>query len=276
MPPGFRHPGRTLQGDVEIWITAGFADPPFPKPVQRNARLLPGAIGRLKPGLGVEQARAKLETFSAQLSRRFPNEYPAAAKWGPRLTLLQEDLVGKARPTLLVVLGAVGFVLLICSVSLANLVLARSSARQRETAVRLALHLIRLLMSETILLSLLCGAAGLLMVLWLRPLLLGIAPGSLPRLNEVDLNWSVLSFCLGISLLTGIAFGLAPAIQLSSSSLVGKLKEGSRGSSGGRAQHRFRSTLVAYEVALSLMLMTGAGLLLRSFWNLLQVNLALI
>jgi putative ABC transport system permease protein len=119
----------------------------------------------------------------------------------------------------------VGFVLLICSVSLANLVLARSSARQRETAVRLALgasrlHLIRLLMSETILLSLLGGAAGLLMVLWLRPLLLGIAPGSLPRLNEVDLNWSVLLFCLGISLLTGIAFGLAPAIQLSSSSLV--------------------------------------------------------
>ena len=277
MPPGFRHPGRTLEGDVEIWITAGFAEAPFPKPVLRSVRLLPGAIGRLRTGLGVEQARAKLETFSAQLTRQFPNEYPAATKWTPRLMPLQEDLVGKARPTLLVILGAVGFVLLICSVSLANLVLARSSARQRETAVRLALgasrlQLIRLLMSESVLLSLLGGAAGLLMVLWIRPVLLGIAPGSLPRLNEVSFNWSVLLFCLTVSLLTGIAFGLAPAIQLSSSSLVGNLKEGSRGSSGGRAQHRFRSALVACEIALSLMLMTGAGLLLRSFWNLLQVQ----
>jgi len=154
-------------------------------------------------------------------------------------------------------------------VSLANLVLARSSARQRETAVRLALgasrlQLIRLLMSESVLLSLLGGAAGLLMVLWIRPVLLGIAPGSLPRLNEVDFNWSVLLFCIAISLLTGIAFGLAPALQLSSSSLVDSLKEGSRGSSGGRAQHRFRSALVACEIALSLMLMTGAGSLLRS------------
>ncbi len=277
MPSGFRHPGKTLQGDVDIWITAGFADLPFQKPVQRNARPLPGAIGRLKPGLTVAQARARLETYSAQLSRQFPNAYPASAKWMPRLTPLQEDLTGKARPVLLVVLGAVGFVLLICSVSLANLVLARSSARHRETAVRLALgasryHLIRLLMTESILLSLLGGAAGLLMVLWLRPLLLGIAPAALPRLNEVDLNWTVLLFCLAVSLLTGIAFGLAPAIQLSSSSLVDNLKEGSRGSSVGRGQHRFRSTLVACEVALSLILMTGAGLLLRSFWNLLQVN----
>jgi len=277
MPAGFRHPGRTLERDVEIWITAGFSEAPFPKPVLRNVRLLPGAIGRLKAGLDVEQAQAKLETFSAQLARQFPNEYPAASKWTPRLMPLQEDLVGKARATLLVILGAVGFVLLICSVSLANLVLARSSARERETAVRLALgasrlQLIRLLMSESVLLSMLGGAAGLLMVLWLRPLLLGIAPGNLPRLNEVDFNWGVLLFCLAISLLTGIAFGLAPAIQLSSSNLVGSLKEGSRGSSGGRAQHRFRRALVACEIALSLMLMTGAGLLLRSFWNLVQVN----
>jgi putative ABC transport system permease protein len=277
LPPDFRHPGRTLQGDVEMWITAGFFALPFQNPPQRNMRMLPGAIGRLKPGLTVEQARAKLETFASRLSQQFPNEYPGEAKWTPRLVPLQEDLVAKARPMLFVVLGAVGFVLLICSVSLANLVLARSSARQRETAVRLALgasrfHLIRLLMSESILLSLLGGVAGLLLVLWLRPLLVVIAPATLPRIHEVSLNWTVLLFCLGISLLTGFAFGLAPAIQLSSSSLAGNLKEGSRGSSGGRKQHRFRSSLVACEVALSLILMTGAGLLLRSFWNLLQVN----
>ena len=277
MPPAFRHPGRTLQGDVQIWITAGFADAPFQKPVQRNSRQIPGAIGRLRRGLTIEQAQAKLETFTAQLSRQFPNEYPAAVKWTPRLTPLKEDLVQQARPVLLVVLGAVSFVLLICSVSLANLVLARSSARRRETAVRLALgasryQLIRLLMSESILLSLLGGAAGLLMALWLEPLLLGIVPGSLPRLSEISLNWSVMLFCLVISLVTGIAFGLAPAIQLSSSALVENLKEGSRGSTGGRRQYRFRSLLVASEIALSLILMSGAGLLLRSFWNLMQVN----
>ena len=277
MPPGFRHPGRTLQGDVEIWITAGFAAAPFQDPVQRNTRLLPSAIGRLKQGLSVQQAAAKLDAFARQLSRQFPNEYPDASKWSPRLAPLQEDLVGKARPTLLVILAAVGFVLLVCSVSLANLVLARSSARQREAAVRLALgaspvQLIRLLMTETVLLSVAGGAAGLLMVVWLSPVLLHLAPGSLPRLNEVELNWSVLLFCLMISVLTGIAFGLAPAIQLSSGALAGNLKEGSRGSTGGRGQYRFRSALVACEVALSLMLMSGAGLLFRSFWNLLQVN----
>ncbi len=133
-------------------------------------------------------------------------------------------------------------------------------------------HLIRLLLSESLLLSLAGGAAGLLLVYWLEALLIRLAPMSLPRLHEVGMNWSVLVFCIGVSLATGIAFGLVPALQLSNTSLAGNLKEGSRGSSGGRSQHRFRSALVACEIALSLMLMAGAGLLLRSFWNLLEVN----
>jgi predicted permease len=131
MPPGFRHPGPTLQNDVEVWITAGFTAAPFVNPPQRNARMIPGAIATLKPGLTTEQARSKLEAFASQLSGQFANEYPAAARWSPRLVPLQEDLVGKVRTMLLIVLAAVGFVLLICSVSLANLALARSSARQR-------------------------------------------------------------------------------------------------------------------------------------------------
>src|SRR5262249_8602975 len=139
MPPRFRHPGRTLESDVEIWITAGFSGAPFANPPQRNQRQIPGAIASLKPGLSLEQAQSKLDAFTSELSAQFPNEYPARNKWMTRLVPLRDDLVGKVRSMLLIVLGAVGFVLLICSVSLANLVLARSSSRQRETAVRLAL-----------------------------------------------------------------------------------------------------------------------------------------
>jgi predicted permease len=277
MPAGFRHPGRTIQNDVEVWITAGFAADPFAHPPQRNSRQLPGAVALLKSGLSQQQAQSKLDAFTAQLSRDFPNEYPAKTGWNARLVPLQEDLVGQVRSLLLIVLGAVGLVLLICCVSLANLVLARSSSRQRETAVRLALgaprsHLIRLLISESVLLSLFGGTAGLLMVVWMRAVLVSIAPANLPRLNEVGLSWSVLAFALGTSLLTGVLFGLAPALQLSNTNLVANLKEGSRGTSVGSKQARFRGILVACEVALSLMLMVGGGLLLRSFANLLQVS----
>jgi putative ABC transport system permease protein len=277
MPPGFRHPGRTIQDDVEIWITAGFSAAPFANPPQRAQRQIPGAIASIKPEFTIEQAQSKLDAFAADVRARFPNEYPAAANWAPRLVPLRDDLVGKVRATLFVVLGAVGFVLLICSVSLANLVLARSSARQRDTAVRLALgasrgNLIRLWLSESVLLALMGGAAGLLVVYWIEALLIRIAPVNLPRLNEVGMNWTVLAFCAAVSLLTGVAFGLAPAIQVSNAALAGNLKEGSRGSTAAQAQHRFRTALVASEVALSLILMAGAGLLLRSFWNLLDVN----
>jgi predicted permease len=277
LSPGFRHPGRTLQGEVEVWITTGFTAAPFQNPPVRRARFIPGMIAAMKPGVSVGQAQARLVAFASQLSSQYPNDYPAVAQWTPRVTEMREDLVGKQRPTLLVVLGAVGFVLLICSVSLANLLLARLSARQRESAVRIALgasrgHLIRLLMSETVLLSLIGGTAGLLMVIWLRPLLISLAPVGLPRLSEVGLNWTVLAFCAGISLATGVVLGIAPALQLSSSGVSEHLKEGARGSSGSGKQRRFRSALVIAEVALSLMLMAGAGLLLRSFWNLLDVN----
>ena len=277
LPRDFHHPWKTLAGDVGMWITAGYAAPPFNVQPKRFQRMLPGAIGLLKPGLTVAQAQAKLEAFAGQLKRQFPSDYPEAWKWTPRLVPLQDELVGKVRPMLLVVLGAVGFVLLICSVSLANLVLARSSARQRETAVRVALgasqgHLIRQVLSESVLLSLLGGLAGLPLVVGLRALLIRIAPENLPRLHESGINWIVLAFALGISLLTGIVFGLAPAIQLARTNLVGSLKEGARGTSGGLRQSRLRGVLVACEVGLSLMLMAGAGLLLRSFLNVLGVN----
>src|ERR1700746_1621215 len=169
MPPDFRHPGRTLQTDVDAWIAAGYDANPFPHPVQRSIRMIPGAIARLKPGLNVSEAQAKLEIFSAQLTAQYPTEYPAAVRWTPRLVGMQEDLVGKVRTELFILFGAVGFVLLIGCVNLANLLLSRSASRQREIAIRLALgaargRLMFQMLTESMLLAILAGGVALLTV----------------------------------------------------------------------------------------------------------------
>jgi len=277
MPPDFRHPGRTLQTDVDAWIAAGYEADPFPHPPLRAIRMFPGAIARLKPGLTVGEAQAKLETFASQLRAQYPVDYPAEARWTPRLVSIQEDLVGNIRTELLVLFGAVAFVLLIACVNLANLLLSRSAGRQREIAVRLALgagqrRLLAQMLTESLLLSVIAGAVALVTIVALKASLLSLAPANLPRLSEVNFGGGVLLFAFGLSIATGVLFGFVPALQATNISQVAYLREGSRGSGSSRTQTRVSRWLVVSEIALSLILLVGAGLLLRSFWRLLEVR----
>src|SRR5271154_6089168 len=277
MSPDFRHPGRTLETDVDAWIAAGYDANPFPHPMVRGLRMFPAAIGRLKPGLTVGEAQARLETFAAQLSAQYPVDYPPAVRWAPRLASVQEDLVGNVRTELLVLFGAVACVLLIACVNLANLLLSRSAGRQREIAVRLALgagrkRLLLQMLTESMLLSIIAGAIALVTVVSLKASLLRLAPANLPRLSEVNLSGGVLLFAVVVSISTGILFGLVPALQASNANQVANLREGSRGSGSSRSHTLISRSLVVSEIALSLILLVGAGLLLRSFWRMLEVQ----
>ena len=276
MPPEFRHPGKTLRNEVDMWATAGFSANPFGPPV-RAQRILPGAIGRLKDGTDVNLAQAKLNTLVANLQTEFPKEYPAEAGWSVRVFSAQQQLVGNVKTILFVVLAAVGLVLLIGCVNLANLMLARSSGRRREMAVRLALgasrgRLIAQLLTESLLLSFIGGALALVVIALILRGFVHFIPADIPRLNEIQMNLTVLVFVFLISTVTGLLFGLVPALQSSRPDLVTNLKDGGRGSGFGLATNRFRSGLVILEFALSLILMIAAGLLLRSFGRLLDVN----
>ncbi len=277
MPPEFRHPGRTLTQDVEVWIAAGYAADPFPKPPVRTQRFIPGAIGRLKPGLSIAQAQAKLNAFTAQLQKQYPTDYPAKAQWRVRLVPLQQELVGNTSLMLSLLLAAVGAVLLIACVNIASLLLARSAARYREIALRQALgasswRLIRQTLTESVVLSLCGGALAVPISFGLKHLLLTLVPSSLPRVSEIALNERALLFAFSVSLITGLLFGIAPALQMSDPRVMEKLNQGARGMGVGSRQNRFLRGLVVCEFAVSLILLVGAGLLLRSFWKVLQVQ----
>ncbi len=276
MPPGFRHPGRTLNTDVDVWIATGFNAAPFPVPALRSLRMLPAAIARLKPGLTVAQAQAQLDAYVSQLSRQYPTDYPAAAKWAVRIVPIKDDLVGPQRTELFILFGAVGFLLLIACVNIANLLLARASGRRREIAIRLTMgassaRLARQLLTESTLLSILSGALALITVFLLKNAILSLAPADIPRLNEVDVSARVLFFAFLISVVTGVLFGLAPTLQAANPNQLESLREGGRGSGVGRRHTRLSRVLVVSEVAL-IVLLAGAGLLLRSFWRVLEVR----
>jgi predicted permease len=278
MSASFRDPGQTAaQRNTELWAATGFAGPPAPPPLRASHFLAP-VIARIKPGLTIGEAQSRLDAVVASLQKDFPKDYPLESAWKVRLVPLKQTVVGDVRQSLILLLGAVALVLLIGCVNVANLLLARASSRSREMAIRQALgaerkRLVWQLLTEGLLLSLLGGIVGLLILYSTKGFLLRIVPDRLPRLNEVSVSWPVLLFALGASLLAGVMFGLAPALNAGRPDLTHALKQEGRGSSGSSEQARTRRVLVVTEFALSLVLMIAAGLLLRSFADLLQVQL---
>jgi predicted permease len=276
LPRGFRHPGPTTSGDVEVFGAGGFSADPFPPPM-RGTRILVSGIGRLKPDLTLAQAQARLTAMAAQLRQDFPADYPPQAQWTIEIQPLQETLVGKVRPMLLVLLGAVILIVFIVSLNIANLLLARASGRQREMAVRLALgasrgRMVRQMLTESMLLSLIGGAAGIATAVATLGFILRFVPSNVPRLNEVRIDWVVLAFALLISILTGLVFGLAPALHSAKAALSSAVREGGRGSGYSNKTSRLRDVLIVSELAFAVILMVGAGLLLRTLRDLLQEN----
>jgi predicted permease len=278
MPRGFRDQGSTSEEhNVELWLGAGFAGVPFPPPLRSSRLRSRAVIARLKPGLSISAAQAQLDALVASLTKQFPAEYPAQTAWTVRLIPLSETVVGSVRQSLILLFGAVGLVLLISCVNVANLLLARASARGCEIAVRQAMgvtraRLIRQLLTESLLLFLLGGIAGFAILFLARKFLLQLVPESLPHLNDISISWDVLVFAIAISVAAGTIFGLAPAWLMSRFDLIGTLRQEGRGASGSLGRSRTRQILVISELELSLVLMVAAGLLLRSFWGLFKVQ----
>ena len=267
MPADFNMPTET----PDVWASVRVVNPVAAQ--FRGVHFLRTYI-RLKPGVSLSQALGEMEGIDRWLAQQYPEDNK-----GRRTVLLSlhERIVANTRSSLLIMLGAVGLVLLIACANFANLLLARAAGRRQEIVIRAALgagrwRLIRQMLTESTLLSLLGGAGGLLLAKWGVDLLTGLKPANLPRLASIGIDEWVLAFTIGVSVLTGIVFGLVPALSASKLDVNEALKEGGRASTGGIVRHRVRSLLVVSEVALALVLLIGAGLLIKSIWTLRTVD----
>jgi putative ABC transport system permease protein len=263
MPPGFEYPEET-----QIWVTSAVNLSEEP----RDNRAW-SAIARLNPGVDVKQTQIRLSAVNAQLDKQF---HETNKGWDVFVSTIHERLVREVKPSLIALLGAVGLVLLIACANVANLLLARSAARQKEIAIRAAMgasrtRVLRQMLTESILLSAIGGIAGLVLSLWLTQVLMSMLPEGAPRLEQIGIDYRVLTFALGVSALTGILFGIVPALQASKLDVTNALKEGGRAGEGHRRTSA-RSLLLIGEVALSLMLLVGAGLLIKSFLRLQEIR----
>ncbi|HKQ86464.1 MAG TPA: ABC transporter permease [Candidatus Acidoferrales bacterium] len=284
IPGDFHYTSGNFHLNTDVFVPIGQWDAPLFR--DRRTGMGMDAVGRLAPGVTLAQARADMDGIAHNLATAYPDVDKDS---GIAMLPLREDIVGNIRPFLLVLLAAVGFVLLIACANVANLLLVRATGRAREFAIRAALgaaqtRVIRQLLTESVLLSLVGGALGSLLAAWGTRAALGVLPNALPRSNEIHLNVTVLLFALAISILVGIIFGLVPALKTANPDLHETLKEGGRGGSGAR--HRTQNTFVVVEMALALVLLVGAGLMIRSLavlWgvspgfnphNALQLNVA--
>lgn len=269
MPRGFQFPDV----EAEMWLPLVFTADHLSDNYRGSHWL--NVVARLKPGISVERAQTDAHSIAQSAGQQHNRTYPRGL--GASVISLRNEIIGDIRLTLYVLLGAVVFVLLIACANLANLLLARAVARHREVAIRTAMgadrrRLIMQLLTESILLSALGGLLGLLLAYWGMGLLVSLSPPDIPRLHEISLDGRVVIFTVLVSLLTGVLFGLAPALQASKTDLNELLKEGSRGSTGGKGQQRVRSLLVVLGLALSVVLLVGAGLMIKSFLQLQRIN----